>query len=104
MTDPQEPKSTETQETQAPQDTQAPKAGFSIDQVDWPVVRQKASAITATALCLVTFMFVAGASVGTARTDGALNVLVNALMAALPWAALIGVVSVVILMRRHRRS
>ena len=88
-----------------PQENQSDdtKPGFAVEHVDWPVVRQKASAVTATALCLITFMFVAGASVGTARTDGALNVLLSSIIAALPLAAIVGVMSVVWLMRRHRR-
>ena len=76
---------------------------FAVERVDWPVVRQKASAVTATALCLITFMFVAGASVGTARADGALNVLLSSIITALPLAAIVGVISVLWLMRRHRQ-
>lgn len=85
-----------------PDQDDAQKPGFNVDQVDWPVVLQKASAITATALCLITFMYVAGASTGAVRAGGALNVLFAAIVAALPWAALVGIISVIVLMRRYR--
>lgn len=94
-----QPEDNQTEDTR-PGDT---RPGFSVDQVDWPVVRHKASAVTATALCLITFMFVAGASIGTTRAGGALNVLFASLVSALPLAALVGVISVLWLMRRHRR-
>lgn len=63
-----------------------------LKRVDWPFVRQYTGAIFMTALCLITFMFVAGASTSGPRA-GAIDVLVMSLMNALPVAMIAGILA-----------
>ncbi|MEM6903722.1 MAG: hypothetical protein AAF556_10845 [Pseudomonadota bacterium] len=68
---------------------------------DWPAIKQKTGAVAMTALCLITFMLVAGASTEGPRT-GAINVLVWALSWSLPASAIIALVTALILRVRHQ--